>query len=162
MKKIILITVLIGVALTMSCKRNDVADPQLFGPSTYNIVIAGTASPSSLYIPKERTPQTSLISVKVTQYDGKAVAGKDVIFQQWDATQGVKRGYFDGTLLSVKKTTDSSGSVSANYTVPITDSVYPTTNETIYIVVTLVDDSRQIGLSEIFDKIPLKLYVYEI
>jgi|WetSurMetagenome_2_1015567.scaffolds.fasta_scaffold51564_3 hypothetical protein len=159
MKKTILIIVLIGVALTMSCQRNDVSDPLLFGPSTYDIILEGTAAPSSLYIPKERTPQTSLISVKVTRYDGKAVTGKDVVFQQMDAnSNGIGRGTFDGTLLSVKKTTDASGFVSATYTVPVTDSVYPQTNETVYIVVTLVDDSR----SDIIDRIPLKLYVYEI
>lgn len=159
MKKTILIISLVSLALTMSCKRDDVLAPQLFGPSTYDIVLEGTASPSSLYIPKERTPQTSLISVRVVRYDGKALAGKDVVFQQMDAnSSGINRGYFDGTLQSVKKTTDASGLATAYYTVPITNSVFPQTNETVYIVVTLVDDSR----SDIIDRIPLKLYVYAI
>ena len=161
MKKIVILTMLVFLIMLTSCTRNDVSDPQLFGPSTYDIILEGTASPSSLYIPENRIPQTSWISIKVVRYDGKALAGKDVIFQQMDAnSSGIKRGYFDGTLEleSVKKTTDATGLASTSYTVPITNSVFPKTNETVYIVVTLVDDSR----SDIIDRIPLKLYVYAI
>jgi len=159
MKKFLILIMLAFLIMLTSCTRNDVSDPQLFGPSTYDIILEGTASPSSLYIPKERTPQTSLISIKVVRYDGRALAGKDVVFQQMDAnSSGINRGYFDGTLESVKKTTDASGLATASYTVPITNSVFPQTNETVYIVVTLVDDSR----SDIIDRIPLKLYVYAI
>jgi hypothetical protein len=159
MKKILILIMLVFLIMLTSCTRDDVSEPQLFGPSTYDIILEGTASPSSLYIPKERTPQTSLITIKVVRYDGKALAGRDVIFQQMDAnSSGIYRGNFDGTLESVKKTTDASGLATTNYTVPKTDSVYPQENETIYIVVTLVDDSR----SDIIDRIPLKLYVYAI
>jgi hypothetical protein len=167
MKKAILIIVLIGVALTMSCQRNDVSDPQLFGPSTYDIILEGTASPSSLYIPETRISQTSMVTVKVVRYDGKPLAGKEVIFQQVRKISGVPDyiswGYFDDVNFSMKKTTDSNGSVTIKYSIPGLYPGLPGDNMTIYIFATLVDDSRQVfdsgTIGVIRDEIPVNIYV---
>ncbi len=167
MKKTILIIVLIGVALTMSCKRDDVLAPQLFGPSTYDIVLEGIASPSSLYIPETRSSQTSMVTVKVVRYDGKPLAGKEVIFQQVRKLSGVPDyiswGYFDDINFSMKKTTDANGSVSVRYSIPGAYPNIPDANMTIYIFATLVDDSRQVFDSGTFgvirDEIPVNVYV---
>jgi hypothetical protein len=153
----------------MSCKHNDAADPQLFGPSTYEVLIEGIASPSSLFIPETRTPQMSLISVKVASYDGKPVAGKDVIFEQVlklsdGSLSYISWGYFDDINFTMKKTTDGNGIVSVKYSIPGKYPSYPGSNTTIYIFATLVDDSRDIydkgALRVTRDEIPVNVYIY--
>lgn len=168
MKKFLFILFLVSLMMLTSCTRTDVSEPQLFGPSTFDIVLEGTASPSSLYIPETRTSQTSMVTIKVARYDGKPIAGKDVIFQQVlklasGDLEYVSWGYFDDLNFSMKKTTDSNGSVSVKYSIPGAYPNVPNFNMTLYIFATLVDDSRQVfekgAIGVIRDEIPVNIYV---
>jgi hypothetical protein len=167
MKKVLILIMLTFLIMLTSCTRNDVSDPQLFGPSTYDIILEGAASPSSLYIPETRNVQTSLLTVKVTRYDGKPVVGKEVIFQQVrklsTGNDYISWGYFDDVNFSMKKTTDANGSVSVRYSIPGAYPNIPDFSLTIYVFATLIDDSRQVfdsgTIGVIRDEIPVNIYV---
>lgn len=167
MKKLLIPVILVGLMMSTSCTRTDVSEPQLFGPSTFEVVVEGAASPSSLYIPETRTSQASVVTIKVTKYDGKPLAGKEIIFQQVRKLTGgndyISWGYFDDVNFSMKKTTDSNGIVSVKYSIPGLYPNLPSDNMTIYVFATLVDDSRQVfdggTLGVIRDEIPVNVYV---
>jgi hypothetical protein len=109
MKKYLLVLVMFGLVLSLaSCKRSDLDDPSWDGPSGYNIIVDGSASPAVLII--NGAPNLCVIRVKVTNSAGAPIANHLLFFQQLnDQYQEVAWGVFENGGANISKVTNASG-----------------------------------------------------
>jgi hypothetical protein len=155
---IILISVLfIGLLGSFSCKRSSVSDPDANGNSGFKIFLSGTADPSTLYVPFNAPAVYSFITVRATNGDGTPVAFNNIVFQQFgDALYG----YFGNKKLSMTSRTNENGMATITYNIPAGTDI--TSDMTMYVKATLVDDNRvDNSIAEYTDMIPIKLIAYE-
>ena len=75
---IIAIVCLVMVAGVSGCKRNSAFDPGGDGPAAYQITLKGTANPSTLFIPQNKSEVHSVITVRAIHNTGAPVVGRDV------------------------------------------------------------------------------------
>lgn len=145
--------VFIGLLSVTSCKRAKVADPDMIGPAGFRIILSGTANPSTLYIPEVQPPVFSNLTVTALDNQGKPVAGKQVVFQDYGF------GYFENYEISTVRTTDAAGVVRMTYFIPPGAPVKAQFKT--YIEVTLVDDGRlDSATGQVRDSIPIILIPY--
>ena len=67
---IIAIVCLVMVAGVSGCKRNSAFDPGGDGPAAYQITLKGTANPSTLFIPQNKSEVQSVITVRAIHNNG--------------------------------------------------------------------------------------------
>lgn len=151
---VIIVIAAIGMLSIASCKRNKSNEPEVTGPAGFRIILSGTANPSTLYVPENPQPVSSLITITALNNDGTPVVGKDVIFQENGGY-----GYFNNYQVSYKTITNASGMATATYFVPASTGASATLMT--YITVTLVDDGRlDSTVAQVQDTIPIKIVPY--
>ncbi len=77
--KNILIPLLTFFLLFVSCKRDEVVEPPISGPSTLSYIIEGKASPSTLLVGS--TPNTVQIRVRLYDFSGRPIVGAPIYFE---------------------------------------------------------------------------------
>lgn len=109
MKKNLLLLVMFGLVLSLaSCKRSDLDDPSWDGPSGYNIIVDGSASPAVLII--NGAPNLCVIRAKVTNSAGAPIPNHLIFFQQLnDLYQEVSWGVFENGGANISKVTNANG-----------------------------------------------------
>ncbi len=120
MKKLFFFLIICSLVLAVSsCKRSEIDDPTWDDPAGYNILLQGSATPAVLFV--DSVIHASQINVAVTDVNGNPLAGRTILFEQRDAayTQ-IAWGYFENTLATIEKVTDSAGRASATFYGPTT------------------------------------------
>jgi len=161
MKRILILVLILGVIALFSCKRNAVDDPQQIGPASYHIVLKGNANPSTLYIPVDLTSQASLITVNLTN-NGKPLAGKTIILEQWAENTRINWGYFGNYLNTIEVQTNSNGDASAYYYFPNGPLPHnPPSDMRIYIKAIYKGDYYNEQMSEVYQMIPILIVPFK-
>lgn len=78
MKKLAILMLLILLPF-VSCKRDEVVEPPISGPSTLSYILEGSANPTTLII--TFTPSTSMITVRLHDFTGKPIPGASIFFE---------------------------------------------------------------------------------
>jgi len=123
-KRTILILLIVVMALfTMSCTRNEPADPgDLFGPSSFHYIVEGSASPSILWVNGTTRPST-IIRVRATDYQRNPLAGQTVYFEQMGSSNGAfilaDYGYFQNNQRAMYSRTDANGVAQVTFYGPL-------------------------------------------
>ncbi len=105
MKKLTIFMLLILLPL-ISCKRDEVAEPPLSGPSTLSYILEGSANPTIVLVGMERN--TTQIRVRFYDYTGKPISGAPIYFETlWTYTLVTKTADKYGNV--VKEKTETGG-----------------------------------------------------
>jgi len=125
-KTAITIAALLGLALlaSVSCKRDAVSQPSSpVGPSSIGVMMSVEANPNVITAGISQRQMTT-ITATLKKYDGAGQANRTVLFEVVDASLNrIDVGYFEGSSSVVSKTTDSGGTVRANYFGPLSAEI---------------------------------------
>ncbi len=115
MKKTLFLLIIISLVLAVtSCKRTEVNDPPWDDPAGFHITLEGSANPAVLFV--DGVIHASQINVAVTDVNGNPLAGRTILFEQYDSAYAqIAWGYFENTLATIQKLTDGAGRVSATF-----------------------------------------------
>jgi hypothetical protein len=152
MKKILFILLIVSLVLVVSsCKRSDVNERPWDDPAGFNIILEGTANPAVLFI--DGVIHASQINVAVTDINGNPLAGRTILFEQYDSAYAqIAWGYFENALATIEKLTDGAGRVSATFYGPT--SLLGTQ---MYVRALMVVNDRSYGINLPQDMISLTL-----
>lgn len=137
------------------CKRNAANDPGGDGPAAYQITLKGTANPSTLFIPRNKSEVRSVITVRAIYNDGTPVVDRDVYF-----TLDTALGYFSNYQPAIVRPTGGNGEVQVLYIIP--SGTVLASDGFMNIEARLYADNRLDNpLSEIVDIIPMQIMAAE-
>lgn len=89
--KKILIGLLFILLTFVSCKRDEVVEPPISGPSTLSYILEGSANPTTVIVSFERN--STQITVRLYDFTGKPIVGAPIFFETlWTYTL-VKQTY---------------------------------------------------------------------
>lgn len=101
-----LIFLLFVFLIFVSCKRDEVVEPPISGPSTLSYIIEGSANPTTLRVAPE--PDSSTIRVRLYDFTGKPISVAPIFFETLWTYVLIKRTYDQyGTL--TKEETETGG-----------------------------------------------------
>ncbi len=106
MRKLIIILIVM-FTLFISCKRDEVVEPPISGPSTLSYILEGSANPTTLRIAPN--PDSSLIRVRLYDFTGKPISGAPIFFETiWTYTL-IKQTYDKYGTLTKEETSTGGG-----------------------------------------------------
>lgn len=106
MKRTIIIVLFI-LSLFVSCKRDEVSEPPISGPSTLSYILEGNANPSTVRVAPN--PDTSLIRVRLYDFTGKPISGAPIFFETLWTYTIIKRTYDKYGTLTKEETKTGGG-----------------------------------------------------
>ncbi len=106
MKKLAILVLLILFSF-VSCKRDEVAEPPVSGPSTLSYILEGWANPTTVIV--STPPSTSQVRVRLYDFTGRPISGSPIFFETlWKYTL-VKETYDKYGTLTNRETENGGG-----------------------------------------------------
>jgi len=148
---VITATLMFGL-MTSTCTRTSIDDPGMTGYAGYQVILSGTAHPSTLFINVGKGWVKSNITMRANNNDGTPANGKKIMMN------GAEFGEFENKKNFIYLTTDAQGIARVQYKVNRMDRKNIGSEKTIKIYAVLQDNNRLDSEgSLIYDYVPITL-----
>jgi hypothetical protein len=148
-KLAVILFLALSLALSTSCIKKKVDEPDPMGPSGYAVSLQLTASPNVLFAGNE-SRETTTVTAILTKFDGTPLSDKTIFFELLDGLVNQRAdgiGYFEGMGAVASKVTDGSGRVTIDYHGPTVGEVSGSATDSFYITAHVAWEGAE-GISE--------------